>query len=84
MSAEYSVIPAFPVIKITRILIIKESLCGFLLFIFFVCEPKTAINESADAVASRRCPTPETGKSQFSPSPAFTVIYPLHQQVRGE
>lgn len=59
-------------LKRIPILIIKEILCGFLLFIY---EPKTAINEIADAVAQRRCPTPETGKSQFSPSPAFTVIY---------
>lgn len=29
------------------------------------------ISERADASAPRRCPTPETGKSKFSPLPAF-------------
>lgn len=31
----------------------------------------SVISERADASAPRRCPTPETGKSKFSPSPAF-------------
>lgn len=31
----------------------------------------SVISERADASAPRRCSTPETGKSKFSPSPAF-------------